>query len=70
MQDHPKSVINNVEADHQAEQLLEIIAQLARELHPHRRPLPLSLDDSLDREYGFDSLSRVELLLRLERAFD
>jgi len=53
-----------------AEALLEQVRQLALELHPRRgRPLRVTLDSALDRELAFDSLSRVELLLRLERAF-
>ncbi|MCH8301948.1 MAG: AMP-binding protein [Proteobacteria bacterium] len=53
-----------------AEALLEQVRQLALELHPQRgRSLHMTLDSALDRELGFDSLSRVELLLRLERAF-
>jgi 1-acyl-sn-glycerol-3-phosphate acyltransferase len=50
--------------------LLEVVRQLALELHPHKEQvLPVSLDSSLDRDLGFDSLGRVELLVRLERAF-
>jgi len=53
-----------------AEALLEQVRQLALELHPQRgRSLRVTLDSALDRELAFDSLSRVELLLRLERAF-
>ena len=53
-----------------AEDLLLQVHQLALELHPQRgRSLEVSLDSALDRELGFDSLSRVELLLRLERTF-
>ncbi|MEA3276933.1 MAG: AMP-binding protein [Pseudomonadota bacterium] len=54
-----------------AEGLLEQVRQLRLELHPGRsRSLRVTLDSALDRELGFDSLSRVELMLRLERAFD
>lgn len=53
-----------------AEAVLEQVRRLALELHPRRgRSLHVTLDSALDRELGFDSLSRVELLLRLERAF-
>jgi len=53
-----------------AEALIEQVRELALELHPRRgRTLHVTLDSALDRELGFDSLSRVELLLRLERAF-
>ncbi|HYM04469.1 MAG TPA: AMP-binding protein [Stellaceae bacterium] len=50
--------------------LLKIAQDLARELHPRRRTrLPTGLNSSLERDWGFDSLSRAELLLRIERAF-
>jgi 1-acyl-sn-glycerol-3-phosphate acyltransferase len=52
-----------------ADALLETIAQLAAELHPSRPATPASLDARLDRDYGFDSLGRVELFLRIERRF-
>ncbi|MBW1790264.1 MAG: acyl carrier protein, partial [Deltaproteobacteria bacterium] len=53
-----------------AEALLQQVRQLALELHPQRgRSLHVTLDSALDRELGFDSLSRVELLVRLERTF-
>jgi len=50
------------------EQLLRIVAGLADELHPRAAPR-VTLDANLDRELGFDSLSRVELLLRVGREF-
>jgi 1-acyl-sn-glycerol-3-phosphate acyltransferase len=49
--------------------LLEIIEGLARELQPQRRPGGLSLDSSLERDLGLDSLGRVELLARVEKSF-
>ncbi len=49
--------------------VLEIVQGLAREMQPQRRPRALSLDDSLERDLGLDSLGRVELLARLERSF-
>ena len=52
-----------------ADALLEVIRQLAAELHPSRTSLPSSLDHRLERDYGFDSLGRVELFLRIERRF-
>ena len=69
MQDNPETILKDEESKQQADLLLEIITQLAKELHPHHRPPPLTLDSSLDREYGFDSLSRVELLLRIEQNY-
>ncbi len=50
--------------------LVAIASGLARELNPHRqRTDHAGLDSSLERDWGFDSLSRAELLLRIERAF-
>ena len=51
------------------EALLETIRQLAAELHPSRAAAPASLDNRLEEHYGFDSLSRVELFLRIEKRF-
>jgi 1-acyl-sn-glycerol-3-phosphate acyltransferase len=48
--------------------LLAMAQQLALELHPHKSAsLSVTLDSSLERELGLDSLGRMELLLRLER---
>ncbi|MGH8703234.1 MAG: AMP-binding protein, partial [Burkholderiales bacterium] len=52
-----------------AEALIELLRQLATELHPSRAAIPSSLDGRLEQEYGFDSLGRVELFLRIERRF-
>ncbi len=49
--------------------VLEIVQGLARELQPQRRSPAVSLDSSLERDLGFDSLGRVELLARLEKGF-
>ena len=51
---------------HDATALLALIDTLVRELQPGARR-PASLDSALDRELGLDSLSRVELLARIER---
>jgi len=53
-----------------ARRVLDVTRQVTLELHPHRRrELALDLDSALDRDLGFDSLSRVELLMRMERTF-
>src|SRR5919199_3394003 len=50
--------------------LLDTVQQLVLELHPHKQQaLTVTLDSALERDLGFDSLARMELLLRLERAF-
>ncbi len=53
-----------------AQGVLEIARQVADELHPRssgRRRV--TLDSSLDRDLGLDSLGRAELITRIERAF-
>ncbi|WP_291066601.1 AMP-binding protein [Hydrogenophaga sp.] len=51
------------------EQLHALVAQTLRDLHPGRPDLPpISSASTLDRELGFDSLGRMELLLRIESA--
>lgn len=58
------------EARKQADILIEIVRQLACELHEERDyTLSITLDSALDRDLGFDSLARVELLSRIERSF-
>jgi 1-acyl-sn-glycerol-3-phosphate acyltransferase len=47
--------------------LLAVVRALVVELTPERAHLDIHLDSDLDRDLGFDSLSRVELLFRLER---
>jgi 1-acyl-sn-glycerol-3-phosphate acyltransferase len=51
-------------------ELLAVIQELALELHPHRRgSLRVTPEAALDGDLGFDSLGRVELLLRIEQRF-
>jgi len=54
----------------QAERLLRVVAELDRELHPRRAISRVTLDSRFDRDLGFDSLARMELMLRVESAFD
>ncbi|MGI0115337.1 AMP-binding protein [Zooshikella sp. RANM57] len=50
--------------------LIQIACELAEELHPHLGRLKhVTLKSDLDRDLGFDSLGRAELLVRLDRAF-
>ncbi len=50
--------------------LLDVIRQLVAELRPSANGSPtVTLDSSLDRDLGLDSLGRVELLSRIERTF-
>ena len=52
------------------EAVLQIVREVLTELHPGRKDMgPLTLDSALEEDLGLDSLARVELLTRLERAF-
>jgi acyl carrier protein len=48
--------------------ILSLVAEVAREARPNVQAY-VSLDSSLERDLGLDSLARVELVLRLEREF-
>jgi len=50
-----------------AESLLQVIAALIGELHPGARNPRVTLDSRLDQDLGLDSLTRIELLARIER---
>ena len=51
--------------------MLELAGQLAGEVHPAlQATLRVRKDSALDADLGLDSLGRVELLTRVERAFD
>ena len=59
------------QAAESAARLLTIVGDLLTEMHPGQKDHPgLSLDSSLDRDLGLDSLAQVELLARTEKAFD
>ena len=50
--------------------MLRIVADFCREVRGSASAPRTELDSNLERDLGFDSLERAELLLRLERAFD
>ncbi len=52
-----------------ASQLLEIIRVLAAEIHPENSSASPSLNSSLERDLGLDSLAQMELLARIEKSF-
>ncbi|MFS8086375.1 MAG: AMP-binding protein, partial [Acidobacteriota bacterium] len=54
-----------------ARALLDVVRETCRDLHRQStRRVEVSLDTSLERDLGLDSLARVELLLRVERTFN
>ncbi|MDO8960437.1 MAG: AMP-binding protein, partial [Rhodocyclaceae bacterium] len=56
--------MNNADAEH----LLDIIRALSLEMRPGATGIEaLGLDHALERDFGLDSLARVELLARIER---
>jgi 1-acyl-sn-glycerol-3-phosphate acyltransferase len=56
------------EAKAGAEALIAVVEQMLHDTG-HGRAMHAALDSSLERELGLDSLARVELVLRIERAF-
>ena len=56
--------------DARSERMLALVRELLRELDSPRAAEHVSLDSSFDRDLGLGSLERVELLVRVERAFD
>jgi acyl carrier protein len=49
--------------------VLDTVQQVVRELHPQdERAVSPTLDSTLERDLGLDSLGRAELLMHLERA--
>ncbi|MBE0620336.1 MAG: AMP-binding protein [Burkholderiales bacterium] len=57
------------EATTSAEKLISVIEQMVRDTR-QGQAVKVALDSSLERDLGLDSLARVELVLRVERAFD
>ncbi|WP_020410753.1 AMP-binding protein [Hahella ganghwensis] len=62
----PEAFVEN--ADH-AVVLLGVIRQLLEDTYPGSKTLKVRLESSLDRDLGLDSLSKAELIQRLEHAF-
>ena len=69
MNDVPTSLTDRAAADAIEERVLEIVEGLVAELGGRALFGPVALDHSLDRDLGIGSLERVELLLRIEKAF-
>ena len=59
-----------IEQEMRERDLIGVIAQLVRELHPQRvRFIDIVPSSRIERDLGIDSLGRTELILRIERAF-
>ena len=68
--DDTKAKASSASIDDANAAVLQIIRDLIVELHPNLvDPRLVRLDSDLDRDLALDSLSRAELLLRLDRAF-
>lgn len=65
---HPSSSSVHPGIPPDKERLLNIVRKLALELRPGANVMDrLTLDHALERDFGLDSLARVELLARIER---
>jgi acyl carrier protein len=69
MSPNDRSPATEATRDPAAEALLQIVAAMLHELRPNAAVQPLRLDATIERDLGLDSLSRVELAMRIERAF-
>lgn len=69
MSPNDRSPATEAPPDPAAERLLHIVGTMLRELRPNAPVQPLRLDATIERDLGLDSLSRVELAMRIERAF-
>ncbi len=69
MSERPNSGKVSKETADAAAGLLSQVRDVAAELRPHLSEALLTLDSTLDKDIGLDSLGRVELLVRLERHF-
>ena len=50
-------------------ELLQVINALVAEVQPHRPSKAITLDTSFEKDLGLDSLTRVELISRVEKKF-
>ena len=68
--DRPDQPPGNVEDEIRQRQLIAVVTDLVRELHPQRiRFIEVTPASRIERDLGIDSLGRTELILRIERAF-
>jgi len=62
--------VKPAESEKRVEELLKVTYDLVKELHPHFSKSSVNLEDDFEKELGLDSLSRVELISRIEASFD
>jgi 1-acyl-sn-glycerol-3-phosphate acyltransferase len=63
-----KQATRSPDEERAAQSILAIVRELASELHPGMPGRDqLGVDSSIERDFGLDSLARVELALRIER---
>jgi acyl carrier protein len=68
--DRPDRPPGNAEGEIRQRQLIAVVTDLVRELHPQRiRFIDITPASRIERDLGIDSLGRTELILRIERAF-
>ncbi len=64
------NTVSDTQPECTASELLQVIQVLVSEIHPGRPSIQhLSLDSRFDKDLGLDSLSRVELITRVEKTF-
>ena len=61
--------MNQIETEATADSLCAVVEQMVRDSR-RGAAVRAALDSSLERDLGLDSLARVELILRIERAFN
>lgn len=54
---------------HIVDDLLQVVNELVKEIHPLQAVTSLSLDSRFEKDLGLDSLARVELIARVEKTF-
>ena len=57
------------ESDNAVIELLQVIDVLVTEVQPQRPPKAITLDTSFEKDLGLDSISRIELISRVEKKF-
>lgn len=68
--DRQGSVVTPRDRGSREHELVAVIRDLVRELHPQRAKLiDVAVSSRLEQDLGIDSLGRTELVLRIERAF-